>query len=32
MMFEVLDDCYALENSEAFKEEGFGFIDDENSF
>lgn len=32
MMFEVLDDCYALENSEASKEEGFGFIDDEIVF
>ena len=26
MMFETLDDKFALENSEALKEEGFGFI------
>jgi adenosylcobyric acid synthase len=32
MMFKTLDDKYALENSEACIEEGFGFIDDEIIF
>ncbi len=32
MMFNTLDDKYALENSEACIEEGFGFIDDEIVF